>query len=244
MLVTIAMLTAVAIFLRSMFVTCMSYTAGMKIHAQMLQHVLNAPINLFYDVTPTGLIINRFSKDLESTEYIYMNIMWVHACFYGLVKVVVVILLANWYMVIIFPFVGYYLIKIYRFTIKSYCEMTRLSSVSKSPILSHLSESIAGNSTIRAFKHQHHFLQLNNSDINKQIIAQQMSVGTQVWYSTQMNNISLLLMLFASIFCIIFRHSMSPVLLAMVFYQMLGLHGTMIGLLHTLANLEKKMVSV
>jgi ABC-type multidrug transport system fused ATPase/permease subunit len=147
-------------------------------------------------------------------------------------------------MAVMFPIVGYYLVKIYRFTIRSYCEMNRLSSVSKSPILSHLSESIAGNSTIRAFRHQHHFLELNNSDINKQILAQQMSVGTQVWYSTQMNNISLLLMLFSSVFCILFRHTMDQVLLAMVFYQMLGLHGTMIGLLHTLANLEKKMVSV
>ena len=165
------MLAAVAIFFRSIFVTCMSYTAGKKIHAQMLNHVLNAPINLFYDVTPTGLIVNRFSKDLESTEYIYMNIMWVHACFYGLLRVVFVTILANWYMVVVFPIVGYYLVKIYRFTIRSYCEMSRLSSVSKSPILSHLSESIAGNSTIRAFRHHHHFLKLNNSDINKQILA-------------------------------------------------------------------------
>jgi hypothetical protein len=59
-----------------------------------------------------------------------------------------------------------------------------------------------------------------------------------------MNNISLLLMLFSSVFCILFRHTMDQVLLAMVFYQMLGLHGTMIGLLHSLANLEKIMVSV
>jgi hypothetical protein len=31
----------------------------------MIKAVLQAPINLFYDVTPTGVVLNRFSKDLE-----------------------------------------------------------------------------------------------------------------------------------------------------------------------------------
>ena len=31
----------------------------------MIKAVLLAPINLFYDVTPTGVVLNRFSKDLE-----------------------------------------------------------------------------------------------------------------------------------------------------------------------------------
>lgn len=26
---------------------------------------MNSPINLFFDVTPTGTILNRFSKDLQ-----------------------------------------------------------------------------------------------------------------------------------------------------------------------------------
>jgi ABC-type multidrug transport system fused ATPase/permease subunit len=31
----------------------------------MIHSVLRAPINLFFDVTPTGTIMNRFSKDLQ-----------------------------------------------------------------------------------------------------------------------------------------------------------------------------------
>jgi ATP-binding cassette subfamily C (CFTR/MRP) protein 1 len=37
---------------------------------------------------------------------------------------------------------------------------------------------------------------------------------------------------------------MNPVLLAMVFQQLIGLHNCMIGLLHTMANMEKQMVSI
>jgi len=35
------------------------------LHNKMLNKVLSAPINLFYDVTPIGKILNRFSKDLN-----------------------------------------------------------------------------------------------------------------------------------------------------------------------------------
>lgn len=31
----------------------------------MIHKVMRAPINLFFDVTPTGTIMNRFSKDLN-----------------------------------------------------------------------------------------------------------------------------------------------------------------------------------
>jgi hypothetical protein len=59
-----------------------------------------------------------------------------------------------------------------------------------------------------------------------------------------MNTISLLVMALSSIFCVLFRQSMNPILLAMVFQQLIGLHGCMIGLLHTMADMEKQMVSI
>jgi len=34
----------------------------------MLYRVLNAPINLYFDVTPIGRILNKFSKDLSGIE--------------------------------------------------------------------------------------------------------------------------------------------------------------------------------
>jgi len=34
----------------------------------MLKKVLNAPIDLYFDVTPIGRILNKFSKDLTGIE--------------------------------------------------------------------------------------------------------------------------------------------------------------------------------
>lgn len=42
--------------------------ATRKLHEQMIDRVINAPVNLYFDVTPIGRIMNRFSKDLSSVE--------------------------------------------------------------------------------------------------------------------------------------------------------------------------------
>lgn len=34
----------------------------------MVEKVFWAPINLYYDVTPTGRILNKFSKDLDQVD--------------------------------------------------------------------------------------------------------------------------------------------------------------------------------
>lgn len=34
----------------------------------MIKKVLNAPINLYFDITPIGRILNKFSKDLSAVE--------------------------------------------------------------------------------------------------------------------------------------------------------------------------------
>jgi ABC-type bacteriocin/lantibiotic exporter with double-glycine peptidase domain len=44
--------------------------ATLAIHSQMVKAVFKAPINLYFDVTPTGQILNRF-HDVEYIEDAY-----------------------------------------------------------------------------------------------------------------------------------------------------------------------------
>lgn len=58
-------------FTQSLFVFCRCccmqlycWSATKKLHDRMIHHVLRAPVNLYFDTTPIGRILNRFSKDL------------------------------------------------------------------------------------------------------------------------------------------------------------------------------------
>ena len=43
----------------------MMYRSGINFHTEMIKKVLVAPINLFFDTTPSGLIVNRLVGDLS-----------------------------------------------------------------------------------------------------------------------------------------------------------------------------------
>lgn len=45
-----------------------SWSATKKLHGTMLRNVFEAPVNLYFDTTPIGRILNRFSKDLNALD--------------------------------------------------------------------------------------------------------------------------------------------------------------------------------
>lgn len=53
---------------RSYLIMFKNFKATRKLHSDMLQTVFYAPVNLYFDVTPIGSILNRFSKDLNQVE--------------------------------------------------------------------------------------------------------------------------------------------------------------------------------
>ena len=48
-----------------LILTTLNYKLSDGFHTKIMQKVMNAPINTFFDVTPVGKILVRFSKDLE-----------------------------------------------------------------------------------------------------------------------------------------------------------------------------------
>lgn len=63
-----AILQSVSVLIRVYILQYFSWYASRNLHRDMMSKVLNAPINLYFDVTPIGRILNKFSKDLSSIE--------------------------------------------------------------------------------------------------------------------------------------------------------------------------------
>ncbi|NXB32529.1 MRP7 protein, partial [Eulacestoma nigropectus] len=126
--------------------------AAAVIHNRLLQRVLKATVT-FFDTTPTGRILNRFSSDLycvdDSLPFI-LNIFL--ANIYGLLGVLVIMTYGiPWIGLVLLPLaVVYFFIQhYYRFTSR---ELKRLYSVTLSPIYTHFSETLSGLSSIRAMR--------------------------------------------------------------------------------------------
>ena len=56
------------VYLRVLSLTYYSFHGTKRLHEDMVEHVFRAPVNLYFDTTPLGRVLNRFSKDLSVIE--------------------------------------------------------------------------------------------------------------------------------------------------------------------------------
>jgi len=61
-------LTSFFVFVRCSLILSFTYMASKRLHREMVNKVVQAPINLYFDVTPIGRILNRFSEDLSMMD--------------------------------------------------------------------------------------------------------------------------------------------------------------------------------
>lgn len=64
----ISLAASMAIGIRSSLCLFANMGATRQLHIDMMESIIQAPVNLYFDVTPIGTILNRFSKDLNQIE--------------------------------------------------------------------------------------------------------------------------------------------------------------------------------
>lgn len=123
--------------------------AAARLHARMLDNVLRVPMQ-FFDTTPSGRVINRFSKDTEVVDSNLPGLMvQFFGCMFTILTTLVVISVATTYFAAgILPIFAVYIV-IQRYYIPTSRELQRLESITRSPIYANFSETLNGISTLR-----------------------------------------------------------------------------------------------
>lgn len=162
----IGMLSLALTTLRSLVLFSGSLTASRRIHTQLLDSILRAKVR-FFDTTPVGRIVNRFSSDLESIDQAVAPSL--SFLLYSIVATIYVIILVSIitpafvipgvFVALLFKSIGAYYLKTSR-------DLKRLNSVSRSPIYVQFNETVIGVATIRAFGSQKRFIKENYKRID------------------------------------------------------------------------------
>ena len=143
-----------------------SLTASWKIHQRLMQSVTRAKFK-FFDVTPLGQIMNRFSKDLEAVDQEVAPVaIGFMSCALAIVVTIALIstitpgfLIAGVFISAMYLFVG-------KFYLRSSRDLKRLESVQRSPLFQQFGETLTGITTIRAYGDEKRFIRDNMLRIN------------------------------------------------------------------------------
>lgn len=145
----------------------MGIGASKTVHERMINSMVDAPVNLFYDVTPLGRLLNRLSKDLNIIdESISRNYGSVLAEIMNVGSKVAIVLIFFPILCIIVPILLYLSYRVKEKYLNISRELTRLEAVSRSPILNNFGETISGAKIIRTFKQTQNYREKNYNVLN------------------------------------------------------------------------------
>eukprot|EP00760_Papus_ankaliazontas_P023012 PhM_4_TR19114/c0_g1_i1/m.81065 len=166
LLVTFTFLTIVFRMIPSFF----GFARAMhNIHYKLLQRIMNAPME-FFDVTPVGRIVNRFSKDIEMID---INIPESLLYFYQIVCHLLgffgfLCYTAPYLSIFIFVVLILFVIMI-RYYIITNRSVKRLEGINRSPTIAIMNESLGGLATIRSYGMIEHFTKYHHRALTNAI---------------------------------------------------------------------------
>jgi ABC-type multidrug transport system fused ATPase/permease subunit len=179
-----------------------SLTASWKIHQRLMDSVTRAKFK-FFDVTPLGQIMNRFSKDLEAVDQEVAPIaIGVMSCALAIVVTIALIsaitpgfLVAGIVISAMYFFVG-------KFYLRSSRDLKRLESVQRSPLFQQFGETLSGITTIRAYGDERRFIRDNMLRINTHSRPFIYLWGANRWLAFRIDCIGDLVAFFAGAFVV------------------------------------------
>ena len=143
--------------------------ASEQLHEELTTSIMRAPVS-YFDVTPTGRILNRFAADMDKIDLeLTQSLAQGTGTMFNVTQAYVTIAVATKGIFVI-PLIPigvmyYYIQKWFR---KSSTEIQRVENITRSPIFSDFSQTLSGTPTIRAYGEQDRFTQSckNGYDVN------------------------------------------------------------------------------
>lgn len=218
--------------------------AARFLHAALLENKLHTPQS-FYDTTPIGRIINRFSKDIYVIdEVIPPTILMFLGTFFTSVSTILVIISSTpLFAVVIIPLtIGYFFAQ--RFYVATSRQLKRLESVSRSPVYSHFSETITGTSIIRAYGRQQAFVQMNDKKVNDNQKSYYPGLVANRWLGVRIEFVGNCIVLFAALFAVVGRSHLNPGLVGLSVAYALQVTMSLNWMVRMTSDLESNIVAV
>ncbi|XP_042637031.1 ATP-binding cassette sub-family C member 3 [Orycteropus afer afer] len=240
----LGMLKGFLVMLSGFLMAMSGIQAARSLHQALLHNNLRSPQS-FFDTTPSGRILNRFSKDIYVIdEVLAPTIQMVFEAFYHSVATLVAIMTSTpLFAVVILPLAVFYVF-VQRFYVATSRQLKRLESVSRSPVYSHFSETVSGASVIQAYNRSPDFVAMSDAKVDTNQKSSYAYIISNRWLGIQVEFLGNCVVFFAALFAVIGRSSLSPGLVGLSVSYALQVTSALTWMIRMMSDLESNIVAV
>ncbi|KAG0008611.1 Canalicular multispecific organic anion transporter 1, partial [Podila clonocystis] len=212
---------------------------------RLLNRIFRLPMS-FFDTTPMGRIVNRFSSDIDAIDELLPEEFNCAFTFIGIIGgALFLIAYSTPAFLISVPPMGLVFYFIQDYFIKCSASLKRLYSVSKSPLYQHFSESLSGVSTIRVMRGlQAQFLAQNQS--RSDVVANRMYVYNLAnrWLQVRIELLGSMIVFLSAALSVLKAGELDPTLVAVALSYSITMQGFINYLIRTVSEVQNMLVSV
>ncbi|XP_078581936.1 ATP-binding cassette sub-family C member 5-like [Branchiostoma floridae x Branchiostoma japonicum] len=218
--------------------------AAYRFHKRLFQSVFRSPTR-FFDTTPNGRILNRFSKDMDEVDAqlpfqlnLLLEQLWIVVA--SIISIAVVF---PWLLVAIAPisvlfYAAYYF---FRAVVR---DLKRFKNISRTPWLCHMTESLQGLTTIHAYNKDDDFRKKLNRLLNQHTHAFFMWMMSGRWVVQRVDLLGISVNMTTALLVVLFQGTTPASQAGLVLTYALQIAGNLQYLVRTTAETESTFTSV
>ncbi|XP_054162838.1 multidrug resistance-associated protein 1-like [Oppia nitens] len=214
------------------------------LHNDMLHHIFRAPMS-FFDTTPMGRILNRFSRDVDVCDTLLnMNIrMTMVQAFRAISAFAVMAIETPLILAFLLP-IGLVYLFVQRLYIPTSRQLRRIESTTRSPIYIHFSETLTGATSIRAYGSVDKFVDESNKRVDMNNMSTFAATITSCWLSIRLELLGYTIIFINALYAVIARRTLSPGVAGLTLSYAMTITRTLNNLIRATTQLETNIVSV
>ncbi|XP_004626306.1 multidrug resistance-associated protein 4 isoform X1 [Octodon degus] len=218
--------------------------ASQTLHNKMFESILKAPV-LFFDRNPIGRILNRFSKDIGHMDDLlpltFLDFIQTLLLVISVVAVAVAVI--PWIAIPMIPLAIIFFI-LRRYFLETSRDVKRLESTTRSPVFSHLSSSLQGLWTIRAYRAEERCQELFDAHQDLHSEAWFLFLTTSRWFAVRLDAICAIFVIVVAFGSLILAQTLDAGQVGLALSYALTLMGMFQWSVRQSAEVENMMISV
>ncbi|TGZ78962.1 P-loop containing nucleoside triphosphate hydrolase protein [Ascodesmis nigricans] len=239
----LAVAQGVFLFAFAFGLTIAGTRSSKKLMAQAMNSTLRAPMS-FFDTTPIGRIVNRFSKDVDVMDNQLTDAIRMYFLTLTIITSVIILIIVyfHWFAIAIVPLAGVFIFaaSYYRASAR---EVKRHEALLRSHVFARFGEALTGTASIRAYGLEDRFRATISKAINDMNGAYFITFANQRWLSLRLDIIGISLVFTTCILVVTSRFSVHPSIAGVVLSYILQIVMMLQWMIRQLAEVENSMNS-